>query len=27
MGRDFNKVTALLRNVEIERDDFHVIFH
>jgi ribonuclease inhibitor len=27
MGRDFNKVSALLRNVEIERDDFHVTFH
>ncbi len=27
MGRDFNKVSALLRDVEIERDDFHVTFH
>jgi ribonuclease inhibitor len=26
MGKDFERITALLKEVEKERDDFHVIF-
>jgi ribonuclease inhibitor len=26
MGKDFEKISALLKEVEKERDDFHVIF-